>query len=107
MVGTVGIEAAAVGRVGSETDVMVVGAEVLVIGIETAGLLVKLDLALTGTIGLDGLMLCTVFELAIAAATIVETVDRIASSCCVVTKAESCGIVGIAAVRVGTVGSAL
>jgi len=62
MVGTVGIEAAAVGRVGSETDVMVVGAEVLAIGIEMDGLLVKLDLALTGTIGLDGLMLCTVFE---------------------------------------------
>jgi len=62
MVGTVGIEAAAVGRVGSETDMMVVRAEVLAIGIETAGLLVKLDLALTGTIGLDGLMLCTVFE---------------------------------------------
>jgi len=52
MVGTVGIEAAAVGHVGSETDVMVVGAEVLAIGIETAGLLVKPDFALTGTIGL-------------------------------------------------------
>ena len=107
MVGTVGIEAAAVGRVGSETDVMVVGAEVLAIGIETAGLLVKPDFALTGTIGLAAYLVCTMFELAIAAATIVETVDRIASSCCVMTKAESCGIVGIAAVRVGPVGSAL
>jgi len=54
MVGTVGIEleVAAVGHVGSEMDVMVVGAEVLAIGIETAGLLVKPDFALTGTIGL-------------------------------------------------------
>jgi len=60
-------------------------------------------------------LVCMMFELVIAAATIVETVDRIVSSCCVVMKADllereskACrviGIVGIAAVRVGTVGS--
>src|SRR6266571_9157428 len=53
------------------------------------------------------------FELAIAAAMIFKTDERILSSCCVLTKVESCGrdicafgtvgIVGIAAVQVGCV----